>query len=153
MKEITVLATTYTAKQFGDVDIRGFRVKNAFRYRQDIFPAPDGFKLQVAEVVPDIVETGDGVYPYRLRLTVRFTDDSDDAAIMDYKAAIERRTKRFEVVRDAKPKRPEPGKPEPAPVPEKPEAPKPEPETPETEKKPEAAPAKAKTKKGRKGKK
>lgn len=106
MKKFSVLATTYTAKQLGEIDIKAFRSKSAYRYRQDIFPNPDGFGVKVLAVVPEIVETTDGIYTHRLKLTVFFSEDSDDKKLEKYKAAIELKTKRFDIVRSNESRKP-----------------------------------------------
>jgi hypothetical protein len=122
MKKFSVLATTYTAKQLGDIDIKAFRSKTAYRYRQDIFPNPDGFGVKILAVAPEIIENNDGIYTHRLKLTVFFPEDSDDKKLERYKAAIELKTKRFDIVRSNESKKPkaQPVKEQPAPVVEEP---------------------------------
>lgn len=102
MKSIEILAATYTSKEMGEIDMKTLRMSRAWRYRQDIFPSPDGFRLVVEALEPSLVETGDPIYPYQLKIRVLFGDNNDDARIENYREAIARRVKRFEVVRNPK---------------------------------------------------
>jgi len=111
MKKFTVLAATYTSKGLGEIDVKTMSTKNSYRYRHDIFPDPAEFGIRIMSVVPELVSTGDAVYPYRMKLTVVVPEAIDDAVIAKYKAAIDNKTRRFEIVHSPTAKKPEEEKP------------------------------------------
>lgn len=133
MQKFVILATAYTSKAMGEIDLKALRPNNAWRYRQDIFPEPSGFGVHVLAVTPEIIANPDGgndVYTHRLKLTVYFPDTDPAANVKKYKQAIENRTRRFETTPDLdkirKPVKPKPvskPKAKKAEEPPKPEAP------------------------------
>lgn len=105
-KYINVLTVAYTSKQYGELDITSMGSKAIYRYRQDIFPNPDEFNVKIDSISPTLVSTGDQIYPYRLSMKIFFDGKTKPEAIARYKAAIERKVRRYDIVKSPSPKKP-----------------------------------------------
>ena len=99
MKTITLDTLAYSAKFYAESDKRAIEQKpDICRFRSDIFPSPDNFSLKVKALTADIVDTGKGMYPYRLRVSVHFDDTADDGRIARFKKAMEQKARFFDSI-------------------------------------------------------
>ena len=100
MKKISLKTLSYTAEAYAKLDETAFRKhRDIYRFRQDVFPNPDSFNLKILSITAETVKDENSpVYPYRLLVSVFFDDQADDGRVERFKAAMEAKAARFNVV-------------------------------------------------------